>query len=89
MFRETACPSSGVQIVTTAFGDQSWKTARVVQRWAATCVHCRATSFEQFTHLAAQRYATQEAFQGWPPNAVVTICTPDDGHAVSRNMLSQ
>jgi hypothetical protein len=49
----------------------------------------RATQSEQCTQLAAQRYATQAAFQGWTPNAVVTIYTPDDGHAGARNMLSQ
>jgi hypothetical protein len=47
------------------------------------------TSSEQCTHLAAQRYATQAGFKGWPPNAVATIFTPDDGHADARNMLSQ
>jgi hypothetical protein len=40
-------------------------------------------------YLAAQRYATQAAFQGWSPNAVVTICNPDDGHGDARNMLSE
>jgi hypothetical protein len=52
--------------------------------------HCvrqrRATSSEQCTHLAAQRYTTQAAFQGWSPNAVVIISTPDDGHADSRKL---
>jgi hypothetical protein len=73
MFRAPKCPSSEVQIVTTAFGDQPWK----------------ATSSELCTHPAAQRYTTQAAFQGWSPNAVVTICNPDDGHVGARNMLSQ
>jgi hypothetical protein len=48
-----------------------------------------ATFSEQCTHLAAQRYTTQTAFQGWSPNTVVTICTPDHGHVGARNMLSQ
>jgi hypothetical protein len=48
-----------------------------------------ATSSEQCTHIVAQRYTTQVAFQGWSPNAVVTIFTPDDGHVGARNMLSQ
>jgi hypothetical protein len=58
-------------------------------------VHCSedvawwATSSEQCTHLAVQHYATQVAFHGWSPNLVVTICTPDDGHAGAWNMLSQ
>jgi hypothetical protein len=40
MFRAPICPSSGVQIVTSAFGDQPWKAAWNVYRWAAGCVHC-------------------------------------------------
>jgi hypothetical protein len=59
---------------------------------SARCVHCSkdvVTSSEQCTHLAAQRYATQTAFQGWPPNTVVTIRAPDDGHADARNVLSE
>jgi hypothetical protein len=45
------------------------------------CGLSRATSSKQCTHLAAKHYTTQVAFRCWSPNAVATICTPDDGHA--------
>jgi hypothetical protein len=83
MFRASACPSSGVQLVTNAFGGQPWKAAWVAVQWTARRGYCSkdVARLEQCTHLAAQRYTTQAAFQGWAPNAVVTVSTPDDGHA--------
>jgi hypothetical protein len=60
---------------------------------AAVCysedVAHRATSFEQHTHLTAQRFKTQTAFQVWTPESGTHYCTPDDGRASARNMLSQ
>jgi hypothetical protein len=50
------------------FGGRTWKAAWVV-----------ATSSEQCTLLAAQRYTNQATFQVWSPKAEVTICTSDDG----------
>jgi hypothetical protein len=47
-------------------GIQTCKAVWVVQRWAVRCVYCSeevATSCEQYTHLTAQRYTTQTAFQ--------------------------
>jgi hypothetical protein len=68
MFQASTCPSSGVQLVTSAFGSHTWKAAWVVWRWAAMGVHC------------SEDVARQAAFQVWPRKAQLTNSTPDDGH---------
>jgi hypothetical protein len=52
MFRAPICPSSGVQLINKLplLGDHTWKAVWVVERWAASSVHCSedvATFFEQ------------------------------------------
>jgi hypothetical protein len=42
----------------------------------------------QHTHLTAQCYTTQTAFQVWTPKSGTHDCTPDEGHTCARNMLS-
>jgi hypothetical protein len=44
---------------------------------------------DKYTHLTAQRYTTQMAFQVSTPKSGTHYCTPDDGHSSARNMLSQ
>jgi hypothetical protein len=60
MLRATACPSSGVQVVTTAFGGQPWKDIRSSEFWCYGAVCCsivvwRAENQELLVSVMAHR----------------------------------
>jgi hypothetical protein len=56
---------------------------------AVYCTEDVATSSVQYTHLTALRYKPQAAFHVWTAKSGTHYCTPDDGHTIARNMLSQ
>jgi len=89
MFPASLCPSSGEQSPVTAFGVLFWfcwmRLVAIVGRCVVGCEQCSHPTTQRPT--IATNHIQQN--QNNTPNAVIGLCSPEDGHNDARNMLRQ